>query len=97
MLDLRQYDSLGEALRAALDRWPNEICLIEADRDRENCPADVSRNSKEGSAAACARRFRMPASDGSARRHHHEQSVEMADFRLCAFFAAACWFRSITS
>jgi long-chain acyl-CoA synthetase len=36
MLDLRQYDSLGAALRAALDRWPNEICLIEADREREN-------------------------------------------------------------
>ncbi|MFZ3217625.1 MAG: AMP-binding protein [Candidatus Acidiferrales bacterium] len=36
MLDLRQYNSLGAALRAALDRWPNEICLIEADRDREN-------------------------------------------------------------
>ena len=36
MLDLRQFNSLGEALRAALDRWPNEICLIEADRDREN-------------------------------------------------------------
>jgi len=37
MLDLRQYDSLGAALRDALDRWPNEVCLIEADRDRENC------------------------------------------------------------
>lgn len=36
MLDLRQYNCLGEALRAALDRWPDEICLIEADRDREN-------------------------------------------------------------
>jgi long-chain acyl-CoA synthetase len=36
MLDLRQYDSLGAALRAALDRWPDEICLIEADREREN-------------------------------------------------------------
>ena len=36
MLDLRQYNSLGEALRAALDRWPSEVCLIEADRDREN-------------------------------------------------------------
>jgi long-chain acyl-CoA synthetase len=36
MLDLRQYKSLGEALRAALDRWPDEICLIEADREREN-------------------------------------------------------------
>jgi long-chain acyl-CoA synthetase len=36
MLDLRQYNSLGEALRAALERWPDEICLIEADRDHEN-------------------------------------------------------------
>ncbi len=37
MLDLRQYDSLGAALRDALDRWPDEICLFEADRDREKC------------------------------------------------------------
>ena len=36
MLDLRLYQSLGEALRAAFDRWPNEVCLIEADRDHEN-------------------------------------------------------------
>ncbi len=36
MLDLAQYNCLGEALRAALARWPEEICLIEADRDREN-------------------------------------------------------------
>ena len=36
MLDLREYRSLGEALRAALERWPNEVCLIEADREREN-------------------------------------------------------------
>jgi long-chain acyl-CoA synthetase len=36
MLDLRKYNSLGEALRAALERWPDEICLIEADREREN-------------------------------------------------------------
>jgi long-chain acyl-CoA synthetase len=35
MLDLTKYQCLGEALREALDRWPNEICLIEADRDRE--------------------------------------------------------------
>src|SRR5882724_5704528 len=35
MLDLNQYTCLGSALRAALDRWPNETCLIEADRDRE--------------------------------------------------------------
>src|ERR1700690_1691303 len=35
MLDLHQYASLSAALSAALDRWPNETCLIEADRDRE--------------------------------------------------------------
>jgi long-chain acyl-CoA synthetase len=36
MLDLRQFQSLGEALRAGVERWPDEICLIEADREREN-------------------------------------------------------------
>jgi long-chain acyl-CoA synthetase len=35
MLDLHQYASLGAALKDALERWPNETCLIEADRDRE--------------------------------------------------------------
>jgi long-chain acyl-CoA synthetase len=35
MLDLTQYNSLGEALRTALDRWPDEVCLIESDRERE--------------------------------------------------------------
>jgi long-chain acyl-CoA synthetase len=35
MLDLDQYNSLGAALSDALDRWPNETCLIEADRERE--------------------------------------------------------------
>lgn len=35
MLDLTQYDSLGTALHAALNRWPDEVCLIEADRERE--------------------------------------------------------------
>jgi long-chain acyl-CoA synthetase len=37
MLDLSRYSCLGAALRDALERWPKEICLIEADRDRENC------------------------------------------------------------
>jgi long-chain acyl-CoA synthetase len=36
MLNLSQYDSLGAALRDALERWPDETCLIEADREREN-------------------------------------------------------------
>src|SRR5215467_9005173 len=35
MLDLRQYTGLGAALRDALDRFSSEVCLIEADRDRE--------------------------------------------------------------
>ena len=35
MLNLDQYTCLGAALRDALDRWPNETCLIEADRDQE--------------------------------------------------------------
>src|SRR6202790_3155587 len=35
MLNLDQYSCLGAALRDALDRWPDETCLIEADRDRE--------------------------------------------------------------
>src|SRR6266853_1492155 len=35
MLDLSKYQSIGEALRDALDQFWNEVCLIEADRDRE--------------------------------------------------------------
>ena len=35
MLDLSKYQSLGAALRDALDRFAGEVCLIEADRERE--------------------------------------------------------------
>src|SRR5438132_11505291 len=35
MLDLSKYQSIGEALRDALDRFSEEVCLIEADRERE--------------------------------------------------------------
>jgi len=35
MLNLDQYTSLGAALRDALERWPNEVCLIESDRGKE--------------------------------------------------------------
>ncbi len=35
MLDLSKYQSIGEALRDALDEFSNELCLIEADRERE--------------------------------------------------------------
>jgi len=37
MLDLSRYESLGAALRDAVERWAEETCLIEADRERENC------------------------------------------------------------
>ena len=37
MLDLSQYESLGAALGSAIDRWPEEVCLIEADREQERC------------------------------------------------------------
>src|SRR5215469_13938000 len=35
MLDLSQYQSVGAALKDALDRFADEVCLIEADRERE--------------------------------------------------------------
>jgi acyl-CoA synthetase (AMP-forming)/AMP-acid ligase II len=36
MLDLADYSSIGEALKDALEAFAPEICLIEADREREN-------------------------------------------------------------
>jgi long-chain acyl-CoA synthetase len=35
MLDLSKYNSLGEALREALETWPCEVCLYESDRGQE--------------------------------------------------------------
>jgi long-chain acyl-CoA synthetase len=35
MLDLSKYQSIGAALKDALDQFANEVCLIEADRERE--------------------------------------------------------------
>jgi long-chain acyl-CoA synthetase len=35
MLDLSKYQSVGEALKDALDQFADEVCLIEADRERE--------------------------------------------------------------
>jgi long-chain acyl-CoA synthetase len=35
MLDLSKYQSIGEALRDALDQFSKEVCLIEADREHE--------------------------------------------------------------
>ena len=35
MLDLTNYQSIGAALKDALERFAGEVCLIEADRERE--------------------------------------------------------------
>lgn len=35
MLDLKNYQSIGEALKDALNQFADETCLIEADRERE--------------------------------------------------------------
>src|SRR6202790_4315218 len=35
MLDLSKYQSIGAALKDALDQFANELCLIESDRERE--------------------------------------------------------------
>jgi long-chain acyl-CoA synthetase len=35
MLDLSKYQSIGEALKDSLEEFANEVCLIEADRERE--------------------------------------------------------------
>ena len=35
MLDLAKYQSIGAALKDALDQFADEVCLIEADRERE--------------------------------------------------------------
>jgi len=35
MLDLAQYQSMGAALKNALERFAGEVCLIEADREKE--------------------------------------------------------------
>ena len=36
MLDLSKYQSIGGALKDAVEVFANETCLIEADREREN-------------------------------------------------------------
>src|SRR5271169_1069086 len=35
MLDLSKYQSIGAALKDALEEFANEVCLIEADREKE--------------------------------------------------------------
>src|SRR3979411_1293164 len=35
MLDLSKYQSIGAALKDALDQFASEVCLMESDRERE--------------------------------------------------------------
>ena len=85
MLDLTHYNSLGEALEAAFECWPNEICLIEADRERERSrltyrqfsEAALSAGGGATGSGICSRR---------PRRHHHDQSAQVADFGVRRFF-----------
>ena len=83
MLNLDQYTCLGAALREALDRWPNETCLIESDRDKEKTRLTYS-DFKE-MAMPLARALRTPSSMRRSGGDHHDQSVEMADFGLRHF------------
>ena len=85
MLDLAKYDSLGAALRDALGRWPEEVCLIEADRDHER-----SRLTYRQFGEAAEPRGRSPrrirVCRGRSRRDHHDQSAQVADFGLRRVF-----------
>jgi long-chain acyl-CoA synthetase len=67
MLDLKQYSCLGEALRAALDRWPDEVCLIEADRDRERARLTYAQFKQTAlPLAACLEKAGFAAGDRAA-------------------------------
>ena len=84
MLDLSKYESLGAALRDALERWPDEVCLIEADREREKARLTYRQFKRGGASAGCGvagARF----SRGGSRGHHHDESIEVADFRVRDF------------
>ena len=84
MLDLAKYQSIGAALKDALDQFANEICLIESDREREK-ERLTYRDFKDRAYAACecvaASRFRGERS----RRDHHDESVQVADLGVRHF------------
>src|SRR5580704_17649495 len=54
MLDLANYNSVGAALRDALTHWPDEICLIEADRDHERSRLTYQQFGEAAEAVAAA-------------------------------------------
>ena len=86
MLDLRQYNCLGEALRAALDRWPDEMCLIEADREREKAAAHVPAIQGNGAAA------RAGAAGCGLRQRHSRGAIIMTNQSKWLISAYAIFF-----
>ncbi len=54
MIDLRRHLSLGSALDTALERFADRTCLIEADRERENCRLTYREFAARGRALAAA-------------------------------------------
>jgi long-chain acyl-CoA synthetase len=54
MLDLSKYQSIGEALKDALNQFADEICLIEADREREKDRLSYRDFQQRGNAVARA-------------------------------------------
>ena len=55
MLDLEKYQSIGAALKDALNQFANETCLIEADREREKERLTYRDFQQRGSAVARTR------------------------------------------
>src|ERR1700749_18873 len=54
MLDLSKYQSIGEALKDALNQFADETCLIEADREREKERLTYREFQQRGNAVARA-------------------------------------------
>jgi len=90
MLDLSKYQSIGAALKDALDHFADEVCLIEADREREK-ERLTYRDFKERAHPLAKALQDGGFFAGDSRQHHHDQSVEMADFGVRDFFR---WWRS---
>ena len=84
MLDLEKYQSIGEALKDALNEFAGETCLIEADREREKERLTYREFQQRAHALARALQdagFRARRS----RSDHHDESVEVADFGVRNF------------
>ena len=97
MLDLSKYQSIGAALKDALEEFSNEVCLIEADREREKERLTYRDFKTRAHPLANALQDAGFAA-GRSRQHHHDESVQVADFAPTRFFTlAAFWFRSITN